>query len=176
MARLRPVGCREAPSLGEGRERCSIWVHAVSRQPHGACCFSMTSAARPGALVSMDQAVIHMATSYGRLMDSCTGCYYSATWSWVKPLTIPEVPPIGLYNTCLVEGLSSLCEICAPSLIFLCTEVVLCNRKGSAITTVPDTVAVASRLSAEIVRCKLSKSVDGRCKLGGEISRIRRES
>jgi len=28
-------------------------------------------------------------------------CYYSGTWSWVKPLTIPESPSIDLYNTCL---------------------------------------------------------------------------
>ena len=32
-------------------------------------------------------------------------CYYSGTWSWVKPLTIPESPLVDLYNTCPVEGL-----------------------------------------------------------------------
>ena len=35
-------------------------------------------------------------------------CYYSETWSWVKPLTIPESPSIALYNTCLGEGLCVL--------------------------------------------------------------------
>ena len=58
---------------GELRERCSTWVHTVSRQTHGACCFPMIRAARPGALVAMGQAVIHMLTSYGWLVDRRTG-------------------------------------------------------------------------------------------------------
>ena len=51
-------------------------------------------------------------------------CYYSGTWSWVKPLTIPESPPIDLYNTCPVQGLSSLCAQCGALLMFQWTEVV----------------------------------------------------
>ena len=65
----RPVGCREELSWGERRERRSTWVRAVYRQHHGAYSFSMTSAARPGALVTMEQANIHLVTSNGRLMD-----------------------------------------------------------------------------------------------------------
>ena len=51
-------------------------------------------------------------------------CYYSGTWSWVKPLTIPESPSIDLYNTCLVEGLSVVCALCGVLIIFFRTEVV----------------------------------------------------
>ena len=50
--------------------------------------------------------------------------YYSGTWSWVKPLTIPESPPIDLYNTCPVDGLSQLHAICGALLMFNWTEVV----------------------------------------------------
>ena len=42
-------------------------------------------------------------------------CYNSGTWSWVKPLTIPESPPMDLYNTCPVQGLSSLCAKCTAT-------------------------------------------------------------
>ena len=69
----RPVGCREVAMGDERLERCSTWAQAVSRQPHGAFSFPTIRAARPGALVSMGQAVIHMVTSYGRLMDNRTG-------------------------------------------------------------------------------------------------------
>ena len=51
-------------------------------------------------------------------------CYYSGTWSWVKPLTIPESPPIDLYNTCPVQGLSSLYAKRGHLIIFNWTEVV----------------------------------------------------
>ena len=51
-------------------------------------------------------------------------CYYSGTWSWVKPLTIPESPPIDLFNTWAVKVLSSLCAPRAPFLMFFHTEVV----------------------------------------------------
>ena len=51
-------------------------------------------------------------------------CYYSGTWSWVKPLTIPESPPIDLYNTCPVDGLSQIYAICGAFAIFNCPEVV----------------------------------------------------
>ena len=53
-------------------ERCYTWANAVSRQPHGAHSFPMTGAARPGALVAMGQAVIHMMISYGWLVDRRT--------------------------------------------------------------------------------------------------------
>ena len=62
-----------------------------------------------------------------RLRLTQVKCYYSGTWSWVKPLTIPESPPIDLYNTCPVQGLTSLCAICAPLSMFFHTEVVLKN-------------------------------------------------
>ena len=51
-------------------------------------------------------------------------CYYSGTWSWVKPLTIPESPPIDLYNTCPVDGLSQLYAICGALIMFNWPEVV----------------------------------------------------
>ena len=35
-------------------------------------------------------------------------CCYSGTWRWVKPLIWAEGPPIGLYRTAVVQGLSSL--------------------------------------------------------------------
>ena len=57
----------------ERRERRFMWSHAVSRQTHGASSFPMIRAARPGALVAMGQAVIHMLISYGWLVDRRTG-------------------------------------------------------------------------------------------------------
>ena len=29
-------------------------------------------------------------------------CSYSGTWSWVKVVSVPESPPLGLYDTMLV--------------------------------------------------------------------------
>ena len=126
----RPVGCHEV-AMGDKRlERCPMWANAVSRQLHGASSFPMIRAARHGALVAMEQAVIHMRISYRWLVDRRTGdsgiveggnlgkCYYSGTWSWVKPLTIPEIPPIDLYNTCPVDGLSQLYAICGALIMF----------------------------------------------------------
>ena len=34
-------------------------------------------------------------------------CYYSGTWMRLKPLIWAEGPPIGLYGTAVVQGLSS---------------------------------------------------------------------
>ena len=31
------------------------------------------------------------------------GCSYSGTWSWVKLMSIPESPPLGLYDTVPVQ-------------------------------------------------------------------------
>eukprot|EP00966_Prymnesium_polylepis_P310300 7169291-Prymnesium_polylepis.3 len=50
-------------------------------------------------------------------------CFYSGTWSWVRPLTIPKSPFIDLYNTCLVQGLSVLCALCGVLAIFNQPEV-----------------------------------------------------
>ena len=69
----RPVGCHEVAMGDERCERCSTWSHAVSRQTHGASSFPTIRAARPGALVAMGQAVIHMLISYGWLVDCRTG-------------------------------------------------------------------------------------------------------
>ena len=106
----RPVGCREVAIGGERRKRCYTWTQAVSRQPHGAFSFSMTRPARHGALGAMGQAVIHMLISYGWLVDRRTGDSgiveggSFGTWSWVKPLTIPESPPIDLYKNLPATG------------------------------------------------------------------------
>ena len=35
--------------------------------------------------------------------------YYSGTWRWVKPLIWAGGPPMGLYRTAVVQGLSSPC-------------------------------------------------------------------
>ena len=69
----RPVGCHEVAMGDERCERCSTWSHAVSRQTHGASSFPMIRVARPGALVAMGQAVIHMLISCGWLVDRRTG-------------------------------------------------------------------------------------------------------
>ena len=69
----RPVGCHEV-AMGDKRlERCPMWADAVSRQLHGASSFPMIRAARHGALVAMEQAVIHMLISYRWLVDRRTG-------------------------------------------------------------------------------------------------------
>ena len=44
--------------------------------------------------------------------------YISGTWSWVKPLSVPESPPIGLYETPVVRGLSVFTPVCTAFAIF----------------------------------------------------------
>ena len=39
------------------------------------------------------------------------GCSYSGTWSWVKPVSIPESPPLGLYDTVPVQLCRQLHDI-----------------------------------------------------------------
>ena len=72
-------------------------------------------------------------------------CYYSGTWSWVKPLTIPESPPIDLYNTCPVDGLSQLYAICGALTMFNWPEVVT-SLKFSTLCVTAVTVARSGRL------------------------------
>ena len=125
---------------GRGHEQCKrslcddqVRPNLVCNQSHGACCFSMIKTARTGAMVAMGQAVVNgyscsqtiqLSVAPRGVLKSWGGwwyifkCYYSGTWSWVKPFTIPESPSIDLYNTCLVEGLSSLCALCGAFTYF----------------------------------------------------------
>ena len=52
------------------------------------------------------------------------GCSYSGTWSWVKPVSIPESPPLGLYDTVPVQLCRQLHVKCCALLYFNCPEVV----------------------------------------------------
>ena len=99
----------------------------VCNRSHGPCCFSMIIT-RPSAMMAMGQAVVkeynqarrpwHTMAQRGVLkswgdggLSLSVSCYYSGTWSWVKPLTIPESLSMHLYNTCLVRVLivNALC-------------------------------------------------------------------
>ena len=52
------------------------------------------------------------------------GCSYSGTWSWVKLVSVPESPPLGLYDTVPVQLYWQLHVKCCALLMFHCTEVV----------------------------------------------------
>ena len=50
-------------------------------------------------------------------------CSYSGTWSWVKLVSVPESPPLGLYGTVLVQPHRLLHVKCCALAIFNWTEV-----------------------------------------------------
>ena len=52
------------------------------------------------------------------------GCSYSGTWSWVKLVSVPESPPLGLYDTVPVQHYRQLHVKCCAFEMFHWTEVV----------------------------------------------------
>ena len=52
------------------------------------------------------------------------GCSYSGTWSWVKLVSVPESPPLGLYDTVPVQLYRQLHVKCCAFAMFNCPEVV----------------------------------------------------
>ena len=61
------------------------------------------------------------------------GCSYSGTWSWVKLVSVPESPPLGLYDTVPVQLYRQLHVKCCALINFNCPEVVLCPAQTEVI-------------------------------------------
>ena len=59
-------------------------------------------------------------SDFGRLLIQL----YSGTWNWVKLVSVPESPPLGLYDTVPVQLYRQLHVKCCALLMFHCTEVV----------------------------------------------------
>ena len=61
----------------------------------------------------------------GRGLPSVTlqGCSCSGTWSWVKLVSVPESPPLGLYDTVPVQLYRQLHVKCCALINFNCPEV-----------------------------------------------------
>ena len=58
------------------------------------------------------------------------GCSYSGTWSWVKLVSVPKSPPMGLYATVPLQLYRQLHVKCCALLMFYWTEVHVVLRSG----------------------------------------------